>query len=234
MCAGAPARARGPEHLEYLPFRRRGCVRGAKADGDRASAEAILDAAAHRRHFLIGRSTARRRTGREKGPWIIHDGHANRDVSDGHAVVDELSGRTLTIPAVDIAGADFQLEDARHAVESRVAVVLRVLAVPVQVDEAGRHHEPARLDPAIPLQRRRVDGDDLPCADADVPHRVEARLGIQDAPVRDDEVQLLRLCGGERQGEQKDREEDQTSAHGVPPARVFTCYKPEGSAAPVH
>ena len=57
------------------------------------------------------------------------------------AGVDQALAIALAVPGGDIRGADFEFERCGDAVRGFVALVLEVLAVGVEVDEAGRHHQ---------------------------------------------------------------------------------------------
>ena len=106
-------------------------------------------------------------------------------------MVDELSGRALRVPPVDIRRADFQLERRRHAIQRLEAIAFAVLAVRVQIDEAGRHDFACGVDGRAARQSIRGDRRDASGVDADVPDTVEAGLGIDDAAASDHELEGL-------------------------------------------
>jgi hypothetical protein len=66
-------------------------------------------------------------------------------------------------------------------------ITIRFLLLPVlvEVDETGRHDVAGCVDDAHAGDRRLGHGRDLPAPNPDVAHRVEPRLGIEDASVRD-------------------------------------------------
>jgi hypothetical protein len=190
-CAEAPAVPAARKHLEDLPLRRRWRVSSAKADGDGASAETVFDAAANLDHFRVGRSARRRGAARKEVARILHDRHPHGNVADGDAVVDHLSRLAFAIPLIDVRGSDFELEHARHAVEHGVAIVFSILSVAVQVDEPGGDDQSLCVDAPLTLKRFRIDRDDPPAADADVPNAIDARFGINHAPVLDDKIEIV-------------------------------------------
>ena len=70
--------------------------------------------------------------------------------------------------------------------------LVELLAVLVQVDEAGGDDESGGVDDAASGERVGGDAGDLAVADADVAHGVETGFGVHDAPAFEDEVILLR------------------------------------------
>src|SRR5690606_14650436 len=176
------------QDLEDLVTRGGGRVRGAEPDSDGPLAQAAVGAA-HALGLLLrrGRLLGARAAGQELARIAEHR-HAHGDVADGGAVVDELPGLALAVPRADVADADLELEPGRHAVQHRVAVILRVLAVAVQVDEPGRDDQAGRIDDPRALQRTFRDRDDAVAADADAADRVQPGLRVDHAAVGDDEV----------------------------------------------
>src|SRR5690606_6419025 len=118
-----------------------GRVGGAEPDRDGALPQPAVDPA-HDLRDLFGRGRLVRAgaAGQELARVAEHR-HADGDVADGGAVIDELPTLALAVPGVHVPDADLQLEPGRHAVQNRVAVVLLVLAVAVEIDEPGRDDE---------------------------------------------------------------------------------------------
>src|SRR5262245_55218101 len=180
-------RASGPEHLEDFPLICRWCVRSPEANGHRAGAEPVFDASAHLRDLGVGGGAAGGRTARKEVTRVTHHRHPHGDVSNRDAVVNQLAGLALAIPPLDVSGADLELQYGRHALQRSVPIVLCVLPVTVQVDEARRDDQPARVDPLLALERLRVDRRNAPITNADVSYCVETGLRIEHAAVVDDE-----------------------------------------------
>src|SRR5207237_8775465 len=78
--------------------------------------------------------------------------------------------------------------DAVHRFQRIELRTHRPLAVLLEIDEAGSDDEPGCVDGGATLEAFRRDRADDAADDADVPHAVETRFGIDDAAVRDDEV----------------------------------------------
>ena len=92
----------------------------------------------------------------------------------------------------DVRGPHLELESGRHAVTCLKRVRLWSLAVRMKIDEAGRNDEPCRVDGRAPCQAVAGNRGDLPAADSDVTDAIQARLGIEHAAVRDDQIKVLR------------------------------------------
>ena len=119
---------------------------------------------------------------------VPEHGHARRHVSDADAVVHDLSTFALGVPRIDIRSTDLELESARYPVPHHERVRLLFLAVLVQVDEAGHHHEAARIDRAVPVNVPVVDENDAPATDRDSANGIQPRLGVDDPTVGDHEI----------------------------------------------
>src|SRR5690606_32788017 len=169
-----------------------GRVGGAEPERDGALPQPAVDPA-HDLRDLFGRGRLVRAgaAGQELARVAEHR-HADGDVADGGAVIDELPTLALAVPGVHVPDADLQLEPGRHAVQNRVAVVLLVLAVAVEIDEPGRDDEAGGVNDPCAAQRPFRDRDDAVAADADAADRVQPGLGIDHAAVGDDEVVRLR------------------------------------------
>ena len=85
--------------------------------------------------------------------------------------------------------AGLELEGGGDAVKRLHARRRQVLPVRVQVDEPGRHDEPARVETVRPWSGVARDGGDAPVPDAHRPDVVEPRLRVDDASVGQHEVE---------------------------------------------
>ena len=147
-------------------------------------------------------------TCRQKISRVAHDSHSHRNVSDADAVVDESSRASLGVPALDIRGAHFELERRGDTVTRLIPIGLRRLAVGVKIDKAGRDDESSGVDDRATRQRVSRNRGDGPAADADIPDLVQARLWIDDAAVRDHQIEVL----GVEQRREADRNSDDQRA----------------------
>jgi hypothetical protein len=140
-------------------------------------------------------------------------------VSDGDAVVDDLTARPRRIPCGHIARAHFELERGGDAVADHHAVGLVLLPVLVQIHEPRRDDQVGCVDQPCSGKRRLGDGLDRSGADADVPHGVETRLGIHHPAVGDDEVVTRGWLAGTRRQRHRDADgrngEERCSKRGV-------------------
>ena len=146
-------------------------------DRERAAVQAGANAAADRLELRLRRGLGgglRRRRGQEDGR-VAHHRHPHGDVADAGPEVHQGLSLAVGVEAIHVAGADLQLERGGDAVGGAQGVVLVVLAVRVQVDEARRHHQAAGVDGGPAAQRLRGDGRDPSRGDADVAHGVECR-----------------------------------------------------------
>ena len=204
VAGGAVARG-DAEGLEDFPLRRAGGVLDAEADGGRAALEAGFDEAEEVGELggggVVG-GGAGGCAGNEDGGFA-HGGDAAGDVADADAVVQGGRAGTAGVPRVEIGGADFEFEDGGVAVEGFEAVIGGVLAVLVEVDEAGGEGESTGVEGGAAGEGFGGEGGDAAVADADVAEGVEAGFGVEDAGVEEDEVVVL---GGRKEGEQKQRE----------------------------
>jgi hypothetical protein len=188
-------RAGSAEHLQHLPLRRGRCVGGAKSDRHRTGTKPGLEAPPHLRYFGVAGGLACRRSARQEAAGVVHHRHAHGDVADGDPVVNQLARLALAVPAVDVGRAHLELEHAGHPVLRGMPVVLRVLAVPMQVDEPRREDQPAPVDAPAALKRTRFDRGDRPAADADLAGRIEPRFRVHHPRAVDDEIEVRRLRG---------------------------------------
>ena len=75
---------------------------------------------------------------KKAGSGVAEHLHSGRDMARTSAEVDVGSSLPRLVPAVDIGRADLQLKCRGYPILDLQAVVLRILAVRVQVYEAGR------------------------------------------------------------------------------------------------
>jgi hypothetical protein len=128
----------------------------------------------------------------DRGPEVDWRAAAARGVERGH-----------------VRDADLQVERGRYAVLHREPIRGGVIDVRVEVDEARRDHQPARVERLASAERRGGHGRDAAARDPDIAHRVEVRLGIDDPPAADDEIEggLLRPQGEGDRGQDAQRRE---------------------------
>ena len=81
----------------------------------------------------------------------------------------------------------------------------------MQIDEAGRDDQPARVQHANTIERRFGDRGYPSTADTDIAHRIETALRIDDPPAANDEI--VRLLGL-RRGAGGEHEREERSARG--------------------
>ena len=117
---------------------------------------------------------------------------ARGHVAGGGAVVDERVSLLGIQKLGDVGCADFHFERGGHAVEGLDALAGKILAVLVQVDEAGRDDEAGGVDDAASAERGGGDAGDFAVANADVADGVEAGFGVDDAAAFEDDIVLLR------------------------------------------
>ena len=107
----------------------------------------------------------------------------------GCAEVNQRAPLALREEARHVGDSDLELERRRHAVERLEPVVLRILAVRVEVDEARRDHEARGVEHGRAPQRLLRNGRDAAARNPDVADRVETGLGVHDpASLKDDLV----------------------------------------------
>src|SRR5580692_3683312 len=87
-----------------------------------------------------------------------------------------------------IGHSDFHLQSGRHPIESLEPPRLLVLSMLMQVDEARRHDQPARIDYASADERFSAHANDLPVIDTDIPDGVEAGLRVHNPATLHDQL----------------------------------------------
>src|SRR5438132_1000490 len=122
--------------------------------------------------------------------------------------------RRLAPPRVeerrDVGRADLELERGGDPFLRREAIGRGIVDMGMEIDETGRDHQPARIDDRGAGERLLGHRRDPPTGDPDVPHRIEARFWIDDAPAPDYQVERGRL----RLERQSARGHDQCRRHG--------------------
>ena len=125
---------------------------------------------------------------RQESSGIVHHRHSNGNVTHAGAIVDKCFVLPLSIPTVNICHADFQFQRRGHAVAGLRPVVLVILAVLVQIDEAGCNHKTLGIDRLPPLQCRAADSSNFATADSHIAHRIQSRFRIHHSSVCDRHV----------------------------------------------
>jgi hypothetical protein len=177
------------EDFQDLGARRLRGVSDAEADSDRAARQPARQARLdldelQRRRLLVCRRAAGKKRAR-----VLQHGHADGNVADAGAVVDGRFSRSLAVPRVDVAGADLELQRSRHAVGRFPHVIGRRLPMLMEIDEAGRDDQPARVDRRAALKRASADGADDATADPNGSNGVRIGLRINDTSVSDHEIE---------------------------------------------
>ena len=96
----------------------------------------------------------------------------------------------------DVRRADFHFQRGGYAVEGFDALAGEILAVLVEIDEAGCDDKAGGVDDAASAERDVGDASDFAVADADVSDGVKVSFGVEDTATFEDEIVLL--GGGER------------------------------------
>jgi hypothetical protein len=159
--AGGAGVGGSAEHLQDLPAGRGGRVMRADTDAYGAAGEAVLDLAAALGDLGIGGGAMGGVAGGQEVAGVVHDAHTHGDVTDGCAVVDEGLRMALIIPGIHIGYAHFHFERGGDAVHGFRAVILGILAMLVEIDEAGRDDQSGGVDGGAAVERGGGDGLDL-------------------------------------------------------------------------
>ncbi len=136
-----------PEHFHDFPVRCARRVVHAHAFGERALPKPLFDHGGNLGEFLRGRSTMRSvARGKHAGLRVAHHFHADGNVADAYAEIDERLPFPSGVPAVHVVGAGFELEGCGDAIAGLELVIARFLAMFVEVDETGSDDEPFGFD----------------------------------------------------------------------------------------
>ena len=171
---------------------------GQVSDADADALGAFVEAAAHAVEDLApSAGVAARSTARSRGSSVplscMTAMRAGRSPLEAPKLMRAFPRAARTTP--QWVGAHFELQRRGDAVARFEAVIFRSLPVGVEVDEAWGDHQALGVDGGARGGRaegRRRDGRDLAGADADVAHGVEIGGRVEDAPVGDHEIVVLR------------------------------------------
>lgn len=123
---------------------------------------------------------------RALGVGARHRADARESPVGGGAVIQHASlPRLALIPGPDREHAGFEIERRRDAVERLHAIRGERLAVRMKVDEAGRNHEPRRVDHPLGTAKPRSDRGDLAVHHRHIANRVHSAGGIHHPTARD-------------------------------------------------
>ena len=138
-------------------------------------------------------------------------------VRDGGAVVDPRDAVPLRVPLGDVLHADLKLQGRSHAVPDERLVVLRAVAVLVEVDEAGGHDQARGVDRLGALECFLADQCDLAVLYGEGPDGVESGFRVHHSPVPDDEIVLDSEAGIGRPapGQHRRQQEDCLAHHAI-------------------
>src|SRR5260221_8341718 len=178
----------GTERLEYFSLDGRRSVLESHSFAERAESQPRFDSSLDVRDLLVARDVAAAGANWQEESGVLHHGHADGDVANRRAVIDQRPAFACGVESRDVAGAHLELERGGDAVERIQAIVLVVLTVNVEIDEAGRDDEASRVDHSLASQRARCDRGDLASPDSDGPNCIELRLAVDHSAVRDHDV----------------------------------------------
>ena len=225
---------RRAEDLEHFVSRRRRRVLQTHTDAECAGRESAVDDALHVGDLRVGGDLVAAGSRRQKvRRRILHHDHARAHVADRCAVVDERLPFPRFVELGNVLRSDLELERGGHAVEREDAIVLVILPVCVEVDEARRDDEAFGVDRRLAGDRRGRDRFDLAVADADESRRVETGLGVEHAAIGDDDViRLLRPRNRRRERYCKDeRSERRFHIYVYPRGGLWGNLRPRDDAA---
>ena len=190
------------EELQQLAVARAGRVADAVPETDAPVAQPLLHEPLQVVALLVRRRAVQRIVGavaeREGAVGVAqrkgaaHGADAGALVADRRTVVEAGGAVPASVPAADRERADLELERRRYAVHRLVAAADRILAVRVEVDEAGGDDETARRDDLRPDEVALGDGGDPAVPDPDVADAVQTALRIEHPAAREHEIERLR------------------------------------------
>jgi hypothetical protein len=178
-------------------------VRDPHADAERAVAQSAPQQAEHFAMLAVRRHARGGRIARQERAAIVQFGHQRRNMPHGGAEVDERMAFAFRVPRHDGPRAHLHFERCGHAVARLEGVVLGIDAMLVQVNEAGRYHQPLHVHHFAAGQRCRRNRGDLAASDADETHRVQVRRRFHHPAVGQHHVVLLGCQWQGRQHEEK-------------------------------
>ena len=145
---------RRPERFEDFEFGGAGRVLEPKADPETTRRQAGIESLLDLGNLLRGGLVSPAAPGRQEGAGIVHDRHPGRDVADRRAKIDQRLAGPVGVELRHVAGADLEFERRGHAVHREDPVVLIILAVGMEVDEARGHDQPLGVDHGLGRQGR--------------------------------------------------------------------------------
>ena len=126
------------------------------------------------------------------------------------AEVDQSFAFAGLIPGIHGPDPDFHFERRRDAVAGFVAVILVILPVRVDIDEARRHDQAFGLNGLLAPERFRRNNFDLTGGDADVADSIQTGVRIHDVAVGNHKVKLLG-CSKDRKPRGNEKQQRQNS-----------------------
>src|SRR3954464_12329704 len=108
---------------------------------------------------------------------------AHPGVADCAPIVNRHTPGTLVVPAIHIGHTDLELEAGGDPVHRLIRVAVRIDAVPVQIDEAGRYDQSRRIHTLRSREGLRAQGFDAPVAHTDIEDCVDTGFRIHDSAV---------------------------------------------------
>ena len=121
-------------------------------------------------------------------------------MASGRAEVNQRPASPFGQKTCNVRDSDFHFERRGHAVQGFQAVILRVLAVRVQVDKTRGDDETSRIDRSCSAQPLGRKADDAPSTDPDVHNGVQSGLGVHDTAALDNKVIGRLKRGQQRKG----------------------------------
>ena len=150
---GGVLRGGDAEDLDNFVVSGGGGVVDAHADGESAALQSFAYAGIDFGEFLRSGFAMSGVTGGQKISGVVHYLHADGNVADADAEVDEGFIFAGGVPGVDVAGADFQFERSGDAIVGLKLIVARRLAVFVEIDEAGSDDQTFGVERGFAFQR---------------------------------------------------------------------------------
>ena len=117
-------------------------------------------------------------------------------MADRRAEIDQRAPLLRRVPGIHRIDADLQFERRRDPVAGLVSTALRILAMGVEIDEAGRHDQPRGVEGLARGRRRSGDLDDDASADRDVADGIEPALGVHHPAAGDQQIEPVRVGSG--------------------------------------
>src|SRR6185369_3332244 len=176
------------EHLDNFSVSSGGGIVDAHAFGERALPKSFLNATADGRKFFRSGGATRSVSSREKAAGVVHHFHADGNVADAGAEIDQRLPFPGGIPLRYVCYTRFQFQGRRDAIVRLELIVAGLLAMFVEIDEAGSDDQPLRVDGSLAGQRLFRNRCDFSSAQSDVAIGIEAGFGIHYAAVGNDYI----------------------------------------------